>query len=133
MDKLKLHSEVDCAIKLQDTVRYWLKETRLKRFVRDILKINKLATITNRRHERKAFLKWKNIKVKEITTPKKHKVKKVNKKISEPQIDIMDDDNTMSPKSLVSAIDSSIITKSLSPKAVKKVLNVKSAESSAVK
>ena len=51
-----------CAEKLQNSVRDWLKETRLRRFVRDVLKISKLAKVHAKYHlarlNKRLALKW---------------------------------------------------------------------------
>lgn len=47
-----------CASKLQNSVRVWLKESKLKRFVRDVVKIVKMAKIFNKHRKYQIAREW---------------------------------------------------------------------------
>ena len=46
------------ASKLQKGIRSWLRETRLRRFVRDVVKLSKLSKIYERTKGRHRFKDW---------------------------------------------------------------------------
>jgi phage host-nuclease inhibitor protein Gam len=49
LEKMTGEERKNCQVRLQRSVRAWLKESKFKRFIRDVIKIAKLAKIFERR------------------------------------------------------------------------------------
>tara|TARA_B110000285_G_scaffold164349_1_gene183539 strand:+ start:550 stop:789 length:240 start_codon:yes stop_codon:yes gene_type:complete len=50
-----------CSVRLQRSVRTWLKESKFKRFIRDVIKITKLSKIFNKQQKLHRARDWFNM------------------------------------------------------------------------
>ena len=60
-----------CVNRLSNAIRHWLKESKLQRFVRDVIKLVKLNKIYNKYYFRTRALRWfEDYKPNRFSSPK---------------------------------------------------------------